>query len=361
MLFILWLIVRLLARLLVLSNDDDGAKDLEILVLRQQLRVLRRKTGRPKFTARDRVLLAAASRALPRQRWASFLVTPQTLLRWHRTLVRCKWTYSNERAPGRPPIDPQTAALILRLARENSRWGCMRICGELRKLGIRVGATTIRALLRRHGFGPAPRRTGPTWAQFLRAQAEGIVACDFFAVETVRLQTLYVLFFLQLSTRRIVAAGVTAHPDTAWVTQQARNAVMDLDDRGVSIRFLLRDHDAKFPRGFDDVFGSEGGQVLRTPIRAPKANAYAERWVQTVRAECLDWTLVLGRRHLLRLLRGYVRHYNQQRPHRGLALAVPEAGEWQSPQGNPRKVNPREVRRRDVLGGLIHEYHEVAA
>jgi putative transposase len=182
------------------------------------------------------------------------------------------------------------------------------------------------------------------------------VACDLFTVETIRLKTLHVLFFIQLSTRRVVAAGVTAHPDSAWVTQQARNAVMDLHDRGVSVRFLLRDHDAKFTRSFDDVFGSEGGQVLRTPIRAPKANAHAERWVQTVRAECLDWTLALGRRHLLRLLRGYVRHDNEQRPHRSLALAVPEAGERRSPQ-----VNPGEVRRRDVLGGLIHEYHEVAA
>jgi putative transposase len=169
---------------------------------------------------------------------------------------------------------------------------------------------------------------------------------------------MYVLIFIQLSTRRVIVAGVTAHPDSAWVTQQARNAAMDLSDRGVSIRFLLRDHDASFSCSFDDVFCSEGGQVLRTPIRAPKADAYTERWVQTVRAECLDWTLVLGRRHLLRWLRGYVRHYNQQRPHRSLALAVPEpeAREWSSPQ-----VNPGEVRRRDVLGGLIPEYHEVAA
>jgi hypothetical protein len=145
---------------------------------------------------------------------------------------------------------------------------------------------------------PGARRAGPSWAQFLKAQAEGVVACDFFTLETIRLKTLYVLFFIQLSTRRVVAAGVTAHPDSAWVTQQARNAAMDLNDRGGSIRFLLRDHDAKFTRGFDDVFGSEGGQVLRTPIRAPKANAHAERWIRTVRAECLDWTLVFGRRHL---------------------------------------------------------------
>jgi putative transposase len=201
----------------------------------------------------------------------------------------------------------------------------VRICGELRKLGIRVGATTIRALLRRHGLGPAPRRAGPSWTQFLRAQTEGIVACDLFTVETIRRKTLYVLFFIHLSSRRVVLAGVTANPDAAWVSQQARNVAMDLNDQGLAVRILLRDHDAKFTRSFDDVFGSQGGKVLRTPIRAPKANAYAERWVQTVRAECLDWMLVLGRRHLLRLLRGYVRHSNQQRPHRSLALAVPEA------------------------------------
>jgi putative transposase len=201
--------------------------------------------------------------------------------------------------------------LILRMARDNARWGCVRICRELRKLGIRVGATTIRTLLRRHGLGPAPRRTGPTWAQCLQAQAEGIIDCDLFTVETIRLETLFVLFFIHLSSRRVVLAGVTAHPDSAWVTQQARNAAIGLDDRGVPIRFLLRDHDAKFTPGFDEVFDSGEGKVVRTPIRAlaPKANAHAERWVQTVRAECLDWTLVLGRRHLLRLLHTDVRHY----------------------------------------------------
>ncbi len=285
-----------------------------------------------------------------------FLVTPQTLLRWHRELVRRKWTYRNKRQPGRPPLDAEVAALVLRMARENPRWGCVRVSGELRKLGIRVGATTIRTLLRRHGLGPAPRRCGPTWTQFLKAQAEGIVACDFFTVETIWLQTLYVLFFIQISTRQIVAAGVTAQPDSSWVTQQARNATMDLNDRQVSTRFLLRDHDAKFPGGFDEVFRSEDAQVIRTPIRAPRANAHAERWVQTVRVECLDWTLVVGRRQLLRLLGVYVRHYNQQRPHRGLALRVPLPGEQRSTDGSAHAV-----RRRDVLGGLIHEYHAVAA
>jgi putative transposase len=273
MLFLLSLVVRVLARLLVLSATDEATKDLEILVLQQQLRVLRRQAGRPRFTALDRVLLAAASRALPRRQWTSvFLVTPQTLLRWHRELVRRKWTYRNKRQPGRPPLDVEVVALVLRMARENPRWGCVRICGELRKLGIRVGATTIRTLLRRHRLGPAPRRSGPSWTQFLKAQAEGIVACDFFTVETIWLKTLHVLFFIQLSTRQVVAVGVTAHPDSAWVAQQARNATMDLDDRQLSTRFLLRDHDAKFTCAFDDVFRSEGAQVIRTPIRAPKAS-----------------------------------------------------------------------------------------
>jgi transposase len=354
--FVLSLLVRVLVRLLVLPCLGDGAKDLEILVLRQQLRVLGRKTGRPRFTALDRTLLAAASRAIPRDRWTSFLVTPQTLLRWHRELVRRKWTYRNRRKPGRPPIDPEVAALVLRMARENPRWGCVRIAGELRKLGIRVSATTIRTLLRRHGFGPAPRRSGPTWTQFLRAQAAAIVACDFFTVETIRLQTPYVLFFIELSTRRVLVAGVTDSPSSAWVIQQARNVTMDLDDQARPIRFLLRDHDATFTGSFDEVFHTQGAEVIRTPIQAPKANAYAERWVQTVRAECLDWTLALGRRHLLRILRAYVGHYNQQRPHRGLALAVPEPQEqsW-------TVLSPEQVRRRDVLDGLIHEYHAVAA
>jgi putative transposase len=356
MLFVLWLIVRLLTRLLALPDADDRAKDLEILVLRHQLRVLRRKTGRPKFTAADRVLLAAASRVLPRQRWASFLVTPQTLLRWHRTLVRRKWTYGRERTPGRPPnrpagrgTDPADGQRERPVGLRADLWGAAQARHS-------VGATTIRALVRRHGLGPALWRLGPTWAQFLRVQAEGILACDFFTVETIRLKTLHVLFFIHLSTRRVVATEVTAPPDAARVTQQARNAAMELNDRGVSIRFLPRDHDAKFTHSFDEVFDSEGGQVVRTPIRAPTANAYAERWVQTVRAECLDWTLVFGRRHLLRLLHTYVRHYNQQRPHRSLTLAVPEPHERSS-----RQVNPGDVRCRDVLGGLIHEYHAIPA
>ena len=223
MLFLLSLAIRAAAQVFVGRSTDDGSKDLEILVLRHQLRVLRRKAGRPRLRPFDRLLLSAVSRVLPRDRWGSFLVSPTTILRWHRELVRRKWTYRRGGRPGRPPLNPEVQALVLRLARENPRWGCVRISGELRKLGIRVGATTIRTLLRRHGLGPAPRRTGPTWSEFLRAQAEGILACDFFAAETIGLKTLYVLFFIELGSRRVQVAGVTTHPDSAWVTQQARN------------------------------------------------------------------------------------------------------------------------------------------
>jgi putative transposase len=219
MLSLLYLVVRALARLFVAAWHDDGSKDLEILVLRHQLRVLQRKTGPPKLQVIDRVLLAAASRAIPRERWVAFMVTPATLLRWHRELVRRKWTYRRTGRPGRPPIDAEVRGLIVRLARENPRWGCVRIQGELRKLGIRAGATTIRTVLRTARAGPAPRRTGPSWTEFLRAQGAGIIACDFFTVETAWLRTLYVLLFIELGSRRIHLTGSTAHPDSPWVTQ----------------------------------------------------------------------------------------------------------------------------------------------
>ncbi|MDQ3345101.1 MAG: integrase core domain-containing protein [Chloroflexota bacterium] len=356
---LVYLAIRVLARLIVTGGHggrDDGAKALEILVLRHQLRVLRRTSGPPRYRAIDRVLLAAASRSIPRDRWVAFLVTPATLLRWHRELVRKKWTYRRTGRPGRPPIDAEVRQLILRLARENPRWGCVRIQGELRKLGIRVGTTTIRSLLRAARTGPAPRRAGPTWTEFLRAQGGGIVACDFFTVETAWVRTLYALVFIELGSRRIFVSPSTAHPDSAWVTQQARNLAMELDDRSTAIRFLIRDRDTKFTRAFDEVVRSAGARVILTPVRAPNANAYAERVIETIRAECLDWSLILGRRHLDRTLRTYAEHYNRGRPHRGLALAPPVAE-----AADPVPVSPRDVRRRDLLGGLIHEYHGRAA
>jgi putative transposase len=353
---LLYLVVRRLFGLAGGSGSEDLSRDVEILVLRHQLKVLRRQAGRPRLRRLDRVVLAAASRVLPRPAWCSFMLSPQTLLRWHRELVRRKWTYGGKRCVGRPPLDPAAGELILRLARENERWGCMRIQGELAKLGIRVSATTIRALLRRHGLGPAPRRSGP-WSEFLRAQAQGILACDFFTVETVFLKTLYVLFFIELGTRRVHLAAVTAHPDSAWVTQQARNLSFDYPGDGVPFRFLIRDRDSKYVSSFDEVFHTDGARVICTPIRAPQANAFAERWVRTIRAECLDWVLILGHRHLERVLGVYVEHYNRERPHRGLGLATP-IDPWSRADMVCRR-GP--VERRDLLGGLIHEYSREAA
>src|SRR6266542_3155193 len=328
------------------------ALEVENAVLRHELAVLRRTLKRPPLPRRSRLLLAAASRLLPREWWSVFPVSPQTLLRWHRELVARKWTY-RRRSPGRPPIDPELRELVLRLGRENPGWGCVRIQGELRKLGIRVGATTIRSILRRSGVGPAPRRDGPSWGEFLRAQAQGMLACDFFTVETAWLRTLYVLFFIEHGSRRVQLAGVSASPDGVWMRQQARN--LAIEQRLHRTRFLLHDRDAKFSGPFDELVRSEGVRLIKTPVRAPQANAVAERWVRSVRNECLDHVLVFGRRHLEQILRAYVSHYNAERPHRSLALAAP-AGEPHQTRGSPLAG----IRRREVVGGLIHEYYAAA-
>lgn len=299
---ILYLVLRAFLRLLPISRLDS--RDQEIVVLRHQLRVLRRQVARPDLQNRDRVFLAAASRALPRKRWVSFCVTPQTLLRWHRQLVARKWTYRKGRKPGRPPLYASVVEAVVRLARENARWGNVRIQGELKKLGIRVGNSTVQRILKAHGLKPAPRRDGPSWSEFLRAQAHGIIACDFFSVETVWLKTLYVLFFIELSTRKVHLASVTAHPDSMWVTQQARNLMIVLDHFSAPPHFLIHNRDSKFSGPFDEVFSAGGTEVIRTPYRAPRANAFAERWVLSARTECLDWIPIRSRRHLERVLRG---------------------------------------------------------
>lgn len=233
--------------------------------------------------------------------------------------------------------------------------GCIRIKGELAKLGIVVSATTIRMLLRRHGLGPAPRRSGPNWKEFLQNQATGVLAMDFFTAETVWLRTLDVRFVSEVNTRRVHVAGAIAHPNRDWVTQQARNLSWHLQDGG-PFRFLIRDRDSKYTGSFDAVFAADGIATILTPHRSPRANAFAERWVRTVRRECLNWILVLGRGHLERVLREYVMHDNQKRPHRALDLAAPDGSN--GPQRVPHDL--ADVRRRDVLGGLIHEY-ELAA
>ena len=230
--------------------------------------------------------------------------------------------------------------------------------GECRNLGVRVSATSVRRILRRHGLGPAPRRTGPTWAQFLRAQARGLLATDFLTVETVGLTRLYVRLVVEVQQRYVHVLGITAHPTGAWVVQQARNLLMGLEEHGHRLRYLIRDRDAKFTGAFDAVFGTAGVEVVKIAPRSPRANAYAERWVRTVRAECRDWTLVWNRRQLYRVLSEYLRHYNTIRPHRSLGLQPPQ------PASRLTLVEPgsaaSRVQRVDVLGGLIHEYRRAA-
>jgi putative transposase len=285
-----------------------------------------------------------------------FLVKPETLLAWHRRMVRRRWTYPTA-SSGRPPVPDSVQQLIIRLASENPRWGYQRIRGELLRLGCQISASSIRRVLRAHGMDPAPRGAPTTWRSFLRRQATGILACDFFTVDTVWLRRLYVLFVIELGSRRVHLAGVTAHPTGLWVAQQARNLLVELDDRAAAFRFLIRDRDTKFTRAFDDVWRSTGAEIICTPIRAPNANAIAERWVGTVRRECLDHLLIVGRQQLVRVLHGYVEHYNQHRPHRSLGLGTPIPSVRGDPASAP--VVPQ-LRRREILGGLVHEYEWAA-
>jgi putative transposase len=354
--FVYWSLRRLL-ELVVLRRRSEREKEIEILLLRHQLRVLERQVGRPQLTPADRALVAAFSRVLPRRAWSmSVFVTPATLLRWHRELVARRWTYPHRR-PGRPPTPAEVRELVERLARENPGWGYRRIQGELLGLGVKLAASTVWAILKAEGIEPAPRRLEQSWAEFLRQQAASILECDFLTVDTLFLKRFYVLFFVELASRRVHLAGITTNPDGRWVTQQARNLLMQLDDGAAARpRVLIRDRDSKFTREFDEVFRSEGIRVIKAPVRAPKARAHAERWVGSVRRECLDRLLILGRRHLQHVLVTYVRHFNEHRPHRALGQRSPLRDE----QALADVIELDRLRRRDLLSGLIHEYQLAA-
>jgi putative transposase len=350
---LVYLALRFVLQVLLLSLRSEEFKELEIVVLRHELAVVRRQVARPSVQPADRAFLAAASRLLPRARWRSFFVTPDTLVRWHRDLVRRRWTYSRQRC-GRPELAKEIRDLVLRLARENPRCGYQRIVGEMGGLGFRVSATSVRQILRREGLGPAGERGGLSWHDFLRTHAHTMISCDFFTVDTLWLGRLYVLFFIELGSRRVHFAGCTANPSGEWVAQQARNLCWSLQERRTQLRFLIHDRDSKFTRTFDEIFRTEGLEIIRTPFRAPKANAVAERFVRTVRAECLDWLLIAGSRQLDRTLRTFADHYNTHRPHRALGLTPP-----QKDRPPPHLVaidSDKHLRRRDRLGGLIHEY-----
>ncbi|WP_433170561.1 integrase core domain-containing protein [Actinoallomurus sp. CA-150999] len=348
---------------MVLFGCGDGAKELEIVVLRHQVAVLRRQVSRPDLNDGDRILLAALSWFLPRSSWSGVFVSPSTLLRWHRRLITRKWTYPRRR-PGRPPTQKEVREAVLRLAQDNPAWGYPRISGELAGVGVRVPPSTVRDILKRAGLGPAPRRDGPTWGQFLKAQAAGIVACDLFHVDTVFLKRIHVLFFIEHATRVVRIAGATANPTGVWVAQQARNLVMDLGEQAEQVKFLIRDRDAKFTAAFDEVFTSLGARVIRTPVRAPRANAIAERWVGTVRRERTDRILIYNERHLRRVLRAYQHHYNGHRPHRArdgqLRDLLNRAGHHRRRERAGRRGPPGRPRRPCHHHSVHHPHHPPA-
>jgi len=344
--------LRLVLQFLALRVRSNDSRDLEILVLRHELAILRRRTPRPVIRPIDRLFLTAASRLLARARWHAFVVTPATLLRWHRALIAKRWTYPKRR--GRQPIRRDVRTLAVRLARENPRWGYRHIVGEPKGLGISVSPTTVRTWLRESGLGPAGTRREMGWREFLRIHRQQVLAVDFFTVDTVWLQRLYVLFFIELGSRRVHWAACTASPTAAWVTQQARQLTWTLADRQEPFRFLIRDRDSKFTTSFDDVFRAQRIEVVRTPFRTPQANGVAERFVRTVRAECLDWLLMLNPEHVESTLSGFVDHYNTHRPHRGLDLRPPQSP---LPVRTPAASSlDGHVQRHDRLGGLVHEY-----
>jgi len=344
-------------QLIRLACRSDAECAIEVVMLRHEVAVLRRQVRRPAPEQADRAVLAGLARLLPRQHLGRFFVQPDTLLRWHRDLVAKRWTYPHGR-PGRPAIPKGTTELVLRLAKENPTWGYRRIQGELTTMGIVMAPSSVWAILKRHGVEPSPRRSGPTWAEFLAAQAKGLMACDFFHVDTVLLRRLYVLVFIHHDTRLVRIAGVTAKPVTDWVTQQARNLSMELANQPSEIKFLVRDRDTKFTASFDAVFAADGTRILKSPVRAPRANAICERVIGTLRRECLDRMLILGRRHLEAVLAEYVEHYNAHRPHRSLSQRPPADSDATPPTIGD--IDAARLQRTDRLGGLIHEYRMVS-
>jgi len=356
---IVYLVVRCLLGCLVMLTQRQVSKDAELLVLRHENAVLRRQIGRVRYQPGDRLWLSALSRLIPRCRWGEvFAVTPATLLAWHRRLVRRERDYTSHRRPGRPSTTAAIRKLVIRIATDNPGWGHRRVQGELVKLGHPIAASTVWQILHDAGIDPAPRRTGPTWQQFLTAQSRAIIAADFVHVDTVLLRRLYALIVIEHGTRHVHLAGITAHPDGAWTTQAARNFLMDLGQRATSVKFLIRDRASQFTSSFDAVFTAEGIRILASPPQAPRANAICERLVGTLRRELLDRVLIINEHHLRRALAEYLRHYNAARPHRSLGQLTPAQADTRPPE--PVNLAEFRIRRKQVLGGLTHEYYIAA-
>jgi transposase InsO family protein len=343
-----------------MSRRPSTWKDAEILLLRHQVTLLeRRSTTRPKLTWADRALFAALLAVIPRARHAELRlpVMPATILRWRQDLIKRRWAAKSQRkSPGHPRRHPTITRLVLRMARDNEHWGYRRITGELASLGISVAPSTVWEILKKHGINPAPRRSGPTWSQFLRSQAEAIVACDFFTVGLLDGTRAYVMAAIEHATRHIHILGATAHPTREWVTQQARNLLMDLDESAGRIKFLIRDRDILYPPELEYILSDAGITTVRSAVRAPRMNAIMERWIGGCRRELLDRTLIWNLPHLRRILHDYETHHNNHRPHMALSSAAPD------------KPLPAEVvdldafrtRKHDRAGGLIREYHRAA-
>jgi transposase InsO family protein len=356
---VIYLLVRWLLGFLTVLSRGQASKDAELLVLRHENAVLRRQIGWVRYQPADRLWLAALSRLVPRHRWGEvFPVTPATLLAWHRRLVARKWDYTSRRAPGRPSTAAAIRKLVIGIATENPAWGHRRVRGELSRLGHQIAASTAWQILHDAGIDPAPRRTGPTWKQFLTAQARGIIAADFVHVDTVLLRRVYALVVIEHGTRRAHLAGVTAHPDGAWTTQAARNLLMDLGQRAASLKFLIRDRAGQFTSSFDAVLTAEGIRIIASPPQAPKANAICERFIGTLRRELLDRLLTVNEQHLRRVLTEYLRHYNTARPHRALGQLTPAQADTCPPE--PVNLAEHRIRRKQVLGGLTHESYIAA-
>jgi len=354
-----FLLITRVTAWLRLSQRAEAWQTAEILILRHQLAVLqRRQPRRPHLTWADRALLAALLSVIPKARrhGLRLLVTPDTILRWHRDIVHGRWAARSQLGrTGRPATCRNIKALVLRLARENPEWGYRRIHGELAGLGVNVAASTVWEILKASGIDPAPRRTGPTWSQFLRSQAEGILACDFFSVDLLDGTQAYVLTVIGHATRRISILGVTLYPTGEWTTQQARNLIMDLGEQAERMKFMIRDRGSNFTTAFDAVLADAGIRTVLCNVRTPRMNAIAERWIGGCRRELLDRTLIWNQSHLQQILRDYENHHNQHRPHRFLHAAAPL-----KPLPEPVDLEQYRVRRQARAGGLINEYRLVA-